>query len=150
MLASSRSWELIAYWAVWFAVMLLPRFLYRGERQYEAWEIYAAHPQYARVLRLRPYVTGAFAVPLLAGVLYVLYLAPGDPRVLVHLAGLLYGGVLILDASLAWHTGIRPLSSFGPRRFAIEEQPSWRTKLMMRIAFGYCAVALALLSAAAW
>jgi len=116
----------------------------------EAWEIYAAHPQYARVLRLRPYVDGAFAVPLLAGLLYVLSLDPGDSRFLVHLAGLLYGGFLILDASFAWHTGIRPLSSFGPRRFVLEEQPTWRTKLMMRIAFGYCAVALALLTAAVW
>ena len=150
MLASSRSWELIAYWAVWVAAMWLPRFLYRGERRYEAWEVDAAHPQYARVLRLHPYVTGAFAVPLLAGLLYVLHLHPGDPRFLVHLAGLLYGGFLILDASFAWHTGIRTLPSFGARRFVIEEQPSWRTKLIMRVAFGYCAVALALLSASAW
>lgn len=87
-------------------------------------EIYAAHPQYARALRLRPYVTGVFAVPLLAGLLSVLHLDRGESRLLVHVAGLLYGGFLVLDTSFAWHTGIRPLPSFGPHRFVLEEKPT--------------------------
>lgn len=145
-----HGWPLIAYWAAWLAAMWLPRFLYRGERQYEAWEIYAAHPKYARILRLYPYVTGAFGASLFGGLLYVLYLYPQDSPFLVHLAGLLFGVSMVFDASFTWHTEIRPLPSFGPRRFVIEAQPSWRTKLMVRIAFAYCAVALALLSASAW
>jgi len=150
MAMSSCRWELIAYWAVWVAVMLLPRFLYRGERAYEAWEVYAAQPQYARMLRLHPYVTSVFGVPLLAGLLYVLTLPQANPRLYVHVAGLLYGGFLILDASFTWQTGIRRLPSFGRGRFVIEEEPSWRTKLMMRIAFVYLAAALALLSGVVW
>jgi len=144
-----REWYLTAYWVVWYVVLWLPRFLYRDERLYEAWEIYEAHPQYARMLRLYPYVTTLFAAPLFAGLLYVVHMAPWNPHLLVHLAGLIYGGFLILDSSFVWQTGIRRLPSFGHRLFVIEEEPSWKTKLMMRIAFVYCAVALALLSATA-
>jgi len=147
---SVHQWWLLAYWAVWVAVMSLPRFLYRGERSYEAWEVYAAHPQHAKMVRLYPYLSAVFGAPLLAGLLYVLYQASWNPELLVHLAGLIYGGFLILDASFTWHTGIRPLSAFGRNRFVMEEKPSWKTKLMLRVAFVYCAVALAMLSAAAW
>jgi len=115
-----HQWWLIAYWAVWVAVMSLPRFLYRGDRSYEAWEVYAAHPQYAKMVRLYPYLSAVFGAPLFAGLLYVLYRAPWKPQLLVHVTGLLYGAFLILDASFAWHTGIRPLSAFGRNRFVME------------------------------
>jgi len=141
---------LLTYWAVWVAVISLPRFLHRGERSYEAWEVYAAHPQYAKMVRLYPYLSAVFGAPLLAGLLYVLYRASWNPQLVVHLAGLIYGGFLIVDASFTWHTGIRPLSAFGRNRFVMEEKPSWKTKLMLRIAFIYCAVALAMVSAVAW
>ncbi len=46
--------RIVIYWAVWFVVLLLPKFLYRGHRQFERWEIYEAYPQYKRVLRVYP------------------------------------------------------------------------------------------------
>ena len=46
--------RIVIYWAVWFVVLLLPKFLYRGHRQFERREIYEAYPQYKRVLRVYP------------------------------------------------------------------------------------------------
>jgi len=138
----------IAYWLLALALFWLPRLLYRGSRSFERWEIDAAHARHARALKRYRYLAGAFGAMLLGGLILGLRTAPAGSLRAVHLFGVVYGGLLVLDASFAWRTGIRVLPAVGRRLYAIDEGRTWRTKLQLALTGTYLGVATALLIAA--
>jgi len=136
---------ILYYWAVWCAALLLPRFVCRDLRSVERWEIPVGHPGYERLFRIYPWVTNVFGLTL-AGLVFWMFFTDTVPDALWgHLLGLLYGGILLVDAAIPWFTGIRPIPASRPARYVLDERRTWRTKLQLAVAAGYCLAALLLL-----
>jgi len=125
---------------LWLGYRMLSRLLYRGYRRYEKWEIHELYPQYKRTLRRYQWLSIGIAVFLLLGWLGLVAYMP-DPR-LAHAGGVIYGLLLLVDATFAWVTGIRSIEP----RFIIEEQRTWRSKLQLAIAAACLAVPAVLLA----
>jgi len=141
-----RGTSLACYWAVWFATLFLPRFLYRRYRTFEWWEIDAAYSKHRRSLRIHSWVVNGSGFLLLPGLLWILFGEPFEVRMATHVMGALYGGSLVIDAGVPWFTKIRSIPGPRPRRYVIIEERTWRAKLQLGIALAYCLVALVLLS----
>ena len=145
--ASFGESRIVIYWAVWFVVLLLPKFLYRGHRQFERWEIDEAYPRHKRVLRVYPLLTSGLGILLLLGVAAIWFSTEFVEGAAVHFAALAYGLLLSVDAGFPWFTGIRPIPAFYRPRFVIEEEHTWRSRLQLYPALAYLAVPIAFLLA---
>lgn len=140
---------IVIYWAVWYAVLMLPKLLYRGHRQVERWEIYEVYPRYKRVLRVCPLLTSGLGVLIFLGLAAIWFSTEFAEETAVHFVALAYGLLLLVDAAVPWLTGIRPIPTFYHPRFVIEEGHTWRLKLQLYAAMGYLAVPLFFLLSAA-
>ena len=140
---------IVIYWAVWYAVLMLPKLLYRGHRQVERWEIHEVYPRYKRVLRVYPLLASGLGMLLLLGVAAIWFSTEFADGAVVHFVALAYGLLLLVDAAFPWFTGIRPIPAFHHPRFIIEEGHTWRLKLQLYLAMGYLAVPLGFLLSAA-
>jgi len=130
----------LVYWAVWIALTLLPFLLHWGQRKLERWEILETHPEKRGMLGLRRVLELAHGVPLVLGLLLVLYSDWPDPRFVPHLAALFYGFFLLFEAILSWGTGLRPAGNRLRPVYVVEEAASWRTKLQLALAVAYLSV----------
>jgi len=137
-------WRFLAYWSVWLVILLFPRFLHRGRRQFERWEIHEAYSQHRRVLRLHRWLVNGSSTLSIAALIAVLYIPGSTAGVRLELAAAVWGELLLIDAGLPWLTGVRPITA-RPPRCVIEEGRTWRLKLQLTLASGYLLVVTAVL-----
>lgn len=133
-------WGILIYGAAWFGCRLFSRVLYRGYRKYAKWEIHEAYPSYKHALSQYQRLSIGAAILLLLSFPALISMSSMEH---VHILGIVYGIMLLVDAAFSWRTGIRPMEP----HFIIEEDHTWRSKLQLGIASAYVAVpALCLLS----
>jgi len=137
-------WRFFVYWGVWLAILLLPRFLHRGQRQFERWEIYEAYPQHKKALRLHRWLVNGFSILSMLAMIAVLFIPGSTEGARLELAAVVWGALLLVDAGLPRFTGVRPISA-RPPRFVIEEGRTWRLKLQLYVALGYFLMVAAVL-----
>ena len=140
----------VFYWSLWITLSLLPLLLRREERRLERWEILEVHPEYARRLWVRSAIRIVHGLLAIAGLLFVLNAERFAFSLSRHFAALVYGSYLLVEALLAWRTGVRVVSSGFRVRFTLEEEISWKTKLELALAGGYLLIPIVFLAVGAF
>ena len=82
---------------------------------------------------------------LLLILVFAMWMSPTYERaVTMHVVGVGYGALLLLDAGLAWITRIRPISGLR-QRYIVNIERSWRPLLQLGLACAYVAIPIIVL-----
>ena len=135
---SILDYSVVVYWAAYLALLMLPRFLYRNERRFEHVEILRGFPQYRRVLTILPPVTSGLTAVLVV-IVFAMWLSPTYARTTtIYAIGIGYGAMLVLDATVAWITGIRSIIGLR-QRYVVARESTWQPMLQFTLSMIYLA-----------
>jgi hypothetical protein len=136
---SIRDYAVLLYWAAYLVLTSLPRLLYRKEHKFGLLEMYEAFPRYRRLLNILPRLSSGLMVVLLV-IIFAMWLSPGyDRATSTQAIGIAYGALLVLDALLAWLTGIRPIIGW-QQRYVVAPEGAWRPMLQFSLSLLFLAV----------
>jgi len=139
-----RGYGVILYWLVYLLLLMLPKWLYRAEQVFEREDVFRGFPRFRRILDLWPRITSGLTVLLLI-LIFAMWFSPTYTRsITVHAIGIAYGAMLVLDAGMAWVSGIRPLSGLR-QRYVVPTEGSWRAMVQFALSMLYLAVPVAFL-----
>ena len=138
-------YSVLIYWALYFVLSFLPFVLYRDFRKYERYEMIESFPERRHLITLLPRVQAAGTL-LAALVIFSIWFDYGLQRSMpIHFVGTAYGLLLLLDASIAWYTGLRSLGGFREVRYVVDQARTWRMQLQFGLALAYAGTAVLLL-----
>jgi len=141
----ATDYTVLIYWALYFVLGFLPHVVYRDFRKYDRLEMIESFPERRRLIILLPRIQAAgtlLAVLVIFGIWFDSGLQASLP---VHIVGVAYGALLLLDASMAWYTGLRSLGGFREARYAVDQARTWRMQLQFGLALTYAGTALVFL-----
>jgi hypothetical protein len=134
-----RDYGVILYWLVYLLLLMLPKWLYHAEHVFERKDVFEGFPRFRRILDLWPRITSGLTVVLLL-VIFGMWFSPTYTRsTTVHAIGIAYGAMLVLDAGMAWVSGIRPLSGLR-QRYVVPTAGAWRAMVQFTLSLLYLAV----------
>ena len=141
---SILDYSVVVYWGAYLALLMLPRFLYRNERKFEYAELLRGFPQYRRVLTILPPVTRGLTAVLVV-VVFAMWLSPTYARTTtIYAIGIGYGAMLVLDATVAWITGIRSIIGLR-QRYVVARESTWQPMLQFTLSMLYLATPIGFL-----
>ena len=138
-------YTVLIYWALYFVMSFLPFVLYRDFRKYERYEMIESFPERRHWIVILPRVQAAgtlIAAIVIFGIWFDYGLQGSMP---VHFIGIAYGLLLLLDAGIAWMTGLRSLGGFRQVRYVIDQARTWRMQVQFGLALAYAGTAFLLL-----
>ncbi len=136
---SIHDYGVLVYWIVYVALTLLPRLLYRQFASFDLQTVIEHHPRFFRLIDMWPRLTSGMTVLLLI-LVFAMWMSPTYERAItMHVVGVGYGALLLLDAGLAWITRIRPISGLR-QRYIVNIERSWRPLLQLGLACAYVVI----------
>ncbi|MBU1048487.1 hypothetical protein KKG90_00550 [Candidatus Bipolaricaulota bacterium] len=141
MSTSIRDYGVLVYLIVYFLLQMMPRLLYRNEQIFEQADIIRGFPRFRGALQLLPRLTNGVMVLFLL-IVFAMWLGSSNTQTsTIHVIGIAYGTLLVLDAAFAWITGIRSITGMR-QRYVVLHGDSRKPMLQFTLALLYLAVAI--------